>query len=231
VAEGSATELVCGRCGTTRPPVCQDCGGRAFKALRLGVSRAREELEVLAGRPVVEVTGTSPDIDPTTTVLLGTEAVLHRVRTADVVCFVDLDQELLAPRVAAAEQALGLIARAARMVGRRSGGGRVVLQTRTPQHAVVSAAVGADPTLVNEAEREVRSVLRYPPYAAVARISGASAPAYVEQLVAVAALEVLGPTDGAWLVRATDRMVLADGLAAVERPPGRLRIDVDPVRL
>ena len=31
-----------------------------------------------------------------------------------------------------------------------------------------------------------------------------------------------------FLVRAGDHAALADGLAAVDRPPGRLRVEVDP---
>ena len=42
--EGAAATFSCGRCGATRPQVCLACGGTRFKNLRLGVSRAREEL-------------------------------------------------------------------------------------------------------------------------------------------------------------------------------------------
>ncbi len=34
--------------------------------------------------------------------------------------------------------------------------------------------------------------------------------------------------DDRFLVRADDHAALADGLAAVERPAGRLRVEVDP---
>jgi primosomal protein N' (replication factor Y) (superfamily II helicase) len=37
--------------------------------------------------------------------------------------------------------------------------------------------------------------------------------------------------EGRWLVRAADHRVLCDALAAVPRPPGRLRIEVDPLRV
>ena len=89
------------------------------------MTRAREELEALAGRPVGEVTaatGRLPDAD----VLVGTEAVLHRLSPADgfgAVAFVDFDQELLAPRVRAGEEALALLAHASRLVGGRPGPG------------------------------------------------------------------------------------------------------------
>jgi len=42
---------------------------------------------------------------------------------------------------------------------------------------------------------------------------------------------VLGPRDGSWLVRASDSATLADVLASVQRPAGRLRIEVDPARI
>ena len=44
-------------------------------------------------------------------VYVGTEAVLHRVPAADVVAFLDIDAELLAPRYRAAEQAMALLVR------------------------------------------------------------------------------------------------------------------------
>jgi primosomal protein N' (replication factor Y) len=164
-------------------------------------------------------------------VVVGTEAVLHRVRGAAVVAFLDLDAELLAPRYRAAEEAMALVARAARLVGPRSGGGRLLLQTRLPDHEVVAAALHADPSRVAEAEASRRATLRFPPAAAVAAVSGAPAEAFVEPLRATLGLDVLGPLDGRWLVRAPDAATLCDALAATPRPAGRLRVAVDPVRL
>jgi hypothetical protein len=42
---------------------------------------------------------------------------------------------------------------------------------------------------------------------------------------------VLGPVDDRWIVRALDHTVLCDTLAATPRPAGRLRVEVDPLRL
>ena len=111
--------LACRRCGLERPAVCRSCGATRFANLRPGVTRLREELEAAAGRPVVAVTGDSTDPPAAAGVYVGTEAVLHRVRAADVVAFLDLDVELLAPRYRAAEQAMALLVRAARLVGSR----------------------------------------------------------------------------------------------------------------
>lgn len=220
--------LACGRCGETRPVVCAACGSQRLVALRIGVTRAREELEALAGRPVGEVTASTAEV-PSTPVLIGTEALLHRVDRADVVVFADLDQELLAPRFRAAEQAMALLARAARLVGGRSDGGRLVLQTSLARHAVVEAALHGDPGRVPDAEDPLRAALDLPPHTALARVEGPAADAFVAGLdrgvVGVAGAE------GRWLVRAPDAETLVAALTAVTRPPGRLRVEVDPARV
>jgi len=232
VADAGDGRLACRRCGATRPAVCTACGATRMKALRVGVTRAREELELLAGRPVAEVTADDAGRGlPDAPVLVGTEAVLHRAAGAHAVAFLDFDQELLAPRHTAGEQALALLGRAARLVGGRDAapGGRVLIQTRLPGHEVVDAAVHADPSRFALVESARRVALRLPPETALALVSGAAAPAFVEG-VGGPGIEVLGPADGRWLVRAPDHTALSDALAATPRPPGRLRVEVDPRR-
>jgi len=235
--QGGEGSLECRRCRAVRPEVCTACGATRMKALRVGVTRARDELEALAGRSVAEVTGGDADARaggrvPDAPVLVGTEAVLHRVAGAHAVAFLDFDQELLAPRHTAGEQALALLARAARLVGgrdpSRDRGGRILVQTRLPGHEVLDAAVHADPSRFSLVESARRAALRLPPETALAVVSGAVAAAFVDRLEGV---EVLGPSDGRWLVRAPDHAVLSDALAAAVRPPGRLRVEVDPRRM
>ena len=320
---GDEAVLACPRCHTTRPVVCASCGGTRLKLLRQGVSRVREELEALVGEPVDEVSSLKDgERRPATRVVVGTEAVLHQVDRADAVAFLDLDQELLAPRYRTVEQALALLARAARLVGGKADGGRLLLQTRVPRHEVVQAVLHGDPARVAEAEAERRTLLRFPPAWAMAEVSGPAAPAYIDALRATLAgapsdlwsaapddepasppdlwstgpsgrpvppgangpdpwsstaegervpsgrstpgaepsrglpqplvadgpdpstsvaegeptspggeVEILGPADGRWLVRAPDHRTLCDALARVPRPPGRLRLAVDPLRV
>lgn len=225
-------ELVCLRCGTRRPLVCLKCGASKFRNLRAGVSRLREELEALARQPVVEVTGdTDDDAIDGGSIFIGTEAVLHRVSNADAVVFLDFDQELLAPRYRAAEEALTLLIRAARLVGGRSGGGRVLVHTRMPQHETIQAALHGDPDRLVAREQVRRQLLRFPPYAAVAVVSGAAAPTFMDAFGHPVGVDVLGPNDGEWLLRAVEHQTLLDALAATPRPTGRLRIAVDPLRI
>ncbi len=226
--------LVCGRCGAERPAVCTSCGSTRLRVRRLGVTRAREDLERLAGTPVAEVSGSRAGGDPAALaearVVVGTEAALHRVGPVEVVAFLDLDAELLAPRARAAEEAMALLARAARLLGGRDGGGRLLLQTKLAGHEVVQAALQADPDRVAVAEGARRRDLRLPPTTAVALVSGEVAETYAEGLRGRLGVEVLGPVDGSWLVRAGDHSHLCDALAANPRPAGRLRVSVDPLR-
>ena len=216
----AARSLLCPQCGLTRPQVCAACGSTRLGLHRIGVTRAREELEVLAGRRTCEVTAASSGL-PDADVLVGTEAVLRRLSPQDgfgAVAFIDFDQELLAARVRAGEEALALLAQASRLAGGRRG--RVLVQTRIPDHPAIRAAVLADPGVLAGPELELRQSLRLPPVTAVALVSGPAAPGYVEALRAVP-LEVIGPDGDRWLVKADDAAALADGLAAVPRPAGR----------
>jgi primosomal protein N' (replication factor Y) (superfamily II helicase) len=175
-------------------------------------------------------------------VLVGTEAVLHRVppRPPVLLCaFPEFDQELLAPRYRAAEQALWLLVRASRLVGPRSGPGRVLVQTRVPDHEVVVAARQADPTALAAAERTRRRALGFPPFGGLAEVSGVPA-AMAEacaRLAARADVTVVGPSGAPprALVEAESAEILSDALAAVDlasaRAHGRLRVEVDPLRV
>jgi primosomal protein N' (replication factor Y) (superfamily II helicase) len=232
VTQDDEGTFACAHCGLTRPAICLACGSTTFKNLRVGVSRAREELEALAREPVVEVTAkTSVDGLAPARVYIGTEAVLHHLDSASVVAFLDFDQELLAPRYRAAEEALALLVLAGRLVGGRQSGGRLVVQTRIPDHEVVQAALHADPSRVSEAEHIRRQALAFPPEAALAVVSGVSAQAFIEAFGRPLGVEIVGPSDGRWLLRARTHTPLLDALAATPRPAGRLRIAVDPLRL
>lgn len=225
-------ELRCRRCSLTRPIVCQACGGSGFKNLRVGLSRAHEELEVLIGTQAVQVSAATP-FQPSNQarVYIGTEAILHQIPRAAAVVFLDFDQELLAPRYRAAEEALALLTRAARIVGRHFPPGNLIVQTRLPDHEVLRAVHHADPEIFSKAELSRRKILGFPPVTALAEISGAAAAEYIEGLVGGDGVQVLGPNDGRWLIRAPNPTVLADFLAQQKRPEGRLRIAVDPPRV
>ena len=227
--ESTGDVLGCRACGAQRPVVCAECGSVRLKVLRIGVGRAREELEALLSVPVGEVSGRragprgAEASVPDTPVLVGTEAVLHRVRRAAAVVFLDFDQQLLAPRFSAGEEALALLARAGRLVGGRGdrdGGGRggagmVMVQTRLPTHDVLRAAVGGDPGLFTELD--LREALRLPPFSALATLESDAVPA-----LGAGGVEVSPLAAGRWLLRAPDHSTLCDAVAPLQ---GGVRVD------
>jgi primosomal protein N' (replication factor Y) (superfamily II helicase) len=222
--------LVCRRCGTERPVVCASCGAGHLKLVRRGVSRLRQELEAAAKTDVIELSGlTANDAVPVARLYVGTEAALHQLASADVVAFIDFDSELLAPRYRADEQALGLLARASRLVGGRRG--RVIVQTTQADHVVLQSALLADPDRWAAAAIGQRRALQLPPAAALAELSGAGAAELAATLRADGRVAVLGPSDDRWLIRATDGDVLSDALDDAPRPADRVRIAVDPPRI
>jgi primosomal protein N' (replication factor Y) len=200
-----------------------------LKVVRIGVSRATEELSALAGVEATELTGDSEEsIDASSRLVVGTEAALHRVPRADAVVFLDFDQHLLAPRFGAGEEALALLARAARLVGGRQSGGRILVQTRIPDHEALRAAVHADPSLLADSERKLREELALPPFGALALLRGPGSADYAGALRSEDRLSVSSSDPERWLVRAADHRTLCDALAFTPRPPGRLRVEVDP---
>ena len=237
VIEGEDGALVCPRCAFERPHICLVCLGTKLRASRLGVQKLRDALAALLPRTEIGWLDATVDDPGTAPVVVGTEAALHRV-DARFVAFLDLDQELFAPRVRAAQQAAALIARAARGAGARIRGGRLLLQTRTPEHDVVAFARSANPEPLMRAERERRELLRFPPAGAVAELVGESAAVEQAVLALRRDFQVLGPseqgTGSSALVFAANSDALADALAVAQplgRAAGRLRVAVDPPRV
>lgn len=238
VAEGAGA-LVCGRCGTTGEQRCAHCGSGRFRGLKPGVVRLRDDLAGLVPHhQVLAVDASSAPLVPFD-VVVGTEAVLHRAgdaaRPVRLVAFLDLDQELLAPRYRAGEQALWLLVRAARLVGAREVGGVVLVQTRVPDHEVLRAVVDSDPVAALVAETTRRRDLGFPPFGGLAELSGAPAAVAAACDALRGRLSVLGPAGSGALLRAPSTRELCDALAAVDLTParalGRLRVDVDPLRV
>jgi primosomal protein N' (replication factor Y) len=224
-----------------RPLICPSCGEARLRVVRAGVGRVREELAALVpAKTVSDVDTDSDDAPVAADIVVGTEAVLHRPdirrRRPTLVAYLDLDQELLAPRYRASAQALWLLVRGAQLLaGRPRAETRMLLQTRVPEHEVVRAAVAGRPEIVTEGEIARRRVLGYPPFGALAELGGDDAALRVAagELQSLA-VRAYGPSDGRVLVHAGDWDALADALHRVlpaARAGGRVRVAVDPPRV
>jgi len=234
LVEDQEGRLDCRVCSTSQPRLCGQCGSASLTRLRPGVTRLREELEAAAQRPVMAVVAGAGDYEDDTKcdVFVGTEALLHRVRRIDVVAFLDFDAELLAPRFRAGEQAFAMLARAARLVGPRRAGGRIVIQTTLRDHPVVEAALNGDPSMVSDSEKQRREMLGLPPFSAMAIVEGPGGEQFVTAMAETSPFVSVAPYRDRWLVRAVDHAALSAACSSVDRIPGsKIRIEVDPPRL
>ena len=224
------TQLSCPRCSATRPVICQGCGATKLKLLRLGTAQLAPELALLLGVPTVELTAASgPDALNGARAVVGTEAVLYRLRRTSLVAFLDLDHHLLAPRAGAELSALGMIARAGRLVGGRGthGSGTILLQTKLADHQVITAAQSGDPAPVLLHDAAVRQSLGLAPMKGMARVRGAGALAFAEG-VGQLGVEILPLSDDVVVLRSATHEILCDALEAAPRPKDRFVVDIDP---
>ena len=105
-----------------RPLVCPACGEARLRVRARGcdAGAARSSPRSLPGKRVVDVDADTGDVAADADIVVGTEAVLHRAdirrRRPTLVAYLDLDQELLAPRYRAATQALWLVVRGAQLL-------------------------------------------------------------------------------------------------------------------
>ena len=234
--QSDKTMLDCPRCGESRPVICQVCGSSSCAVLKPGVARLREELEAAANRSVFEVTAATESVNERCNVFVGTEAVLHRVQSADTVVFLDIDSELLAPRYRANEIVATLVVHAARLVGRSNQNQRILLQTHTPDNAFLVGLKIGDLNQYFASDDSRRSLLKFPPYGSIAQVSGKGTKAFLdslnESLEYSAVVQTMNKDTENGLIRAENWQQLTDVLSSAQRPAkSRLTFHIDPPRV
>ena len=223
--------LECNRCGAHRPATCQSCSSNALALLRKGVAKMRDEIEKAALRQVVELSAeTTVAANAASLVYIGTEAALHRVSSADVVVFLDFDNELFAPTYRAGEQAWTLLIHATRLL-KGSSKALIVLQSQDASNTQYTDFVSPDPQLLIEREQKKREVMQLPPYAAMARVVFAD-PTFNPADWAHCKLAFSSSVKTAeFLVRAENDEALSQGIAQLrDELSTRFRCYVDPMR-
>jgi primosomal protein N' (replication factor Y) len=241
----SSKQLECPRCANVRPAVCVKCGSGKLAVIKAGVSRLREELAAAAGRrvdEVVEISGgetanKDQEIDQTKMLFVGTEAALHRVRDVDTVVFLDIDQEISAPRYRAAEITLSLVVHAARLVARKTSDGLVMIQSMLADHALLRGLAVHDLSEFVYEEMARRQLMQLPPYGALAQVSGTGVDQLADILRSNVLLQVSATNKDAVLVKSADWETLANSMsdalvAASTRGKKTLRTktQIDPPR-
>ncbi len=180
-------KLLCHRCGYLRqmPKKCPGCGGANIRAYGLGSEKV--ESEVQASFPKArtlrwdwETTREKDAHEIILThfssgradVLIGTQMLakgldLPRVTLVGIV-FADVGLHL--PDPFATERVFQVLTQVAGRAGRSSRGGRVVLQTFSPEHYVIQAAAKHDVNSFYQQEISQRKRLGYPPFSRLARL-------------------------------------------------------------
>ena len=229
--------LFCGRCTTSRPGVCAECGSLSLALVRQGVTRIHEDVARAAGVPLDKVgmvaSGTSIDaLSHAQRLIVGTEAVLHRARDLDDVILLDIDSELLAPRYRAAESAMALVARSAWAVSRSPKDPRVFVQTRDATHPALRALATLDIKSFVDHTMEQRRGLGLPPFSSLVQLSGAGVARIESELRQNMLVNVARLGDETILVKSSSDGELDDALErAGVGPGGDVRVARDPLRV
>lgn len=230
--------LTCHYCGYERnpPDSCPECG--AYRVVHRGIGTQRVEMELMNLLPGARVTRMDLDTtagrrghldilemfsEGTVDILLGTQMVAkgHHYPNVTLVGVLLADNGLNFPDFRAAERTFQLLSQAAGRTGRGEKGGRVIVQTYSPDHYMYGHLAEHDFDGFAMKEMALRHELGYPPvgglvlftissssaesaYRSADRISGA-----IEDVSEPKRYEVLGPTQ-----------------ALIERLRGKYRVQV-----
>ncbi|HEX6026835.1 MAG TPA: primosomal protein N' [Solirubrobacter sp.] len=218
--------IACHHCGHREPipTKCDNCGSLAVARHGAGTERVEAELRQALDIPVFRLdadTAATKDAVPELLarfhaaprgLLLGTQMVAKGHDFPDVTLGVvlDADSTLRFPDFRAEERTFALIAQLAGRAGRGPKGGRVLVQTRSPNAPSIEAAArhDADGFLAGELER--RRALRYPPFADLIRVvtsaldpdPARAAAQHIAEAIDAPNTELLGPAP---LFRLRDR--------------------------
>ena len=179
--------LMCHYCGFSQPlpHLCPSCNGR-YRFVGVGTQKLQETLEALW--PGTEIMRMDADTISATQshevlldrfrkkripILLGTQMVAKGLDFGNVtlVGVIDADLSLYVDNYRAAERTFSLLTQVVGRAGRGDKPGRAVIQTWTPENDVIELAARQDYDTFYVQEREMRRLLRFPPFADLFRLT------------------------------------------------------------
>lgn len=258
--------LECHHCGHFEavPTKCTECGSSSVGRHGAGTERLASELEKVFGRsgfPIFRLDTDSASGKGETErilaefqasdsgVLVGTQMVAKGHDFPDVTLglVVDADSTLRFPDFRSEERTFQLVTQLAGRAGRGERGGKVLVQTESPEAESLRFAANHDADGFLEAELQRRDALRYPPAAALVRIQCASPDEagldeVADQLVEIleeSGCDVLGPAPLFRLkgrerrqivARSSDRdlvvRVVSEAVASVAKDASKLEVAI-----
>jgi primosomal protein N' (replication factor Y) len=170
--------LACHHCGHRErvPERCCACGSISIARHGTGTQRLEHELD----GPVFRLDADAGDPARVLAafeaadrgVLVGTQMVAkgHDFPDVELAVVLDADATLRFPDFRAEERTFALVTQLAGRAGRGPRGGRVLVQTITPQAESIRLAAAHDADAFLAAELERRAALRYPPFSTLVRV-------------------------------------------------------------
>lgn len=167
------------------PPKCPDCGFEGIRYSGLGTQKLETEVRArFAGVPCLRMDSDSMSKPGShekaldrfrsgeVKIMLGTQMIAKGLDFPNVtlVGVINADIALHFPDFRAAERTFQLVTQVAGRTGRGERGGRVIVQTFTPDHPAIQAAQRHDYRLFAARELPTRREFGYPPYVAMIRI-------------------------------------------------------------
>ncbi|MFN8499319.1 MAG: primosomal protein N' [Anaerolineae bacterium] len=266
--------LACHHCGHRQPPptVCPQCHSERIKHFGIGTQRIEETIhtqfpdarvirwdrDTTRGR-----TAHSDYLDAfvrgEADILVGTQMIAKGLDLplVTLVGVVSADVGLHLPDFRAAERTFQILTQVAGRAARGPLGGRVIIQTYTPEHYAIQAAARHDYESFYETEMTFRQAAAYPPFTRLARLLytdptwerarseaeglGARLAQYIRRQ-GLSNTSLIGPAPAyfgrergefRWhiVLRSNDPAGLLRGFFATDRLPYGWRIDMDPVSL
>jgi primosomal protein N' (replication factor Y) len=262
--------LICHQCNykTPVPQVCPNCSSRQLKFLGIGTQKVEQE----AGYTFPRARKLRWDSDVTigksshedilrkfrsheADILIGTQMVAKGldIPSVTLVGIISADTSLNLPDFRAGERTYQILSQVAGRAGRGIAGGRVIIQTFSPEHYAIQAAARHDYAAFYEQEIAYRRQLHNPPFTRLARLVYAHTndslcqrealrmkDLLIEEMDArgIGGISLIGPAP-AYIPRLRGRYCwqlllrgseLASFLSPVPFPQG-WKIDIDPVSL
>jgi primosomal protein N' (replication factor Y) len=179
--------LICHQCNykTPVPQVCPNCSSRQLKFLGIGTQKVEQE----AGYTFPRARKLRWDSDVTSgksshedilrkfrrheaDILIGTQMVAKGldIPSVTLVGIISADTSLNLPDFRAGERTFQILSQVAGRAGRGIAGGRVIIQTFSPEHYAIQAAARHDYAAFYEQEIAYRRQLHNPPFTRLARL-------------------------------------------------------------
>lgn len=158
-------------------------------------------------------------------ILLGTQMIAKGLDFPNVtlVGVINADTALHLPDFRAAERTFQLVTQVAGRTGRGPKGGRVLVQTLSPDHPAIQAAVHHDYAAFAGGELPIRELLRYPPFASMVRLV-IRGPEY--KPTAAFAADLASRVQAAVAAEGVEARVLGPAPAPFARLRGRYRFQI-----